>query len=143
MLLKSCTQYVSKFGQWPQDGKKSVFIPNPKKGNAKECSNWSTIALISHASKVILQIFQARLQQYMNLELSDVYLDFKEVMEPEIELVTFIASWRKQGNSRKTSTSASLTMLKPLIVWITTNWNIFKKWEYQTTLPVCRSRSNS
>ena len=69
----------------------------------------------------------------MNRELSDVYLDFKEVMESEIELVTFIASWRKQGNSRKTSTSASLTMLKPLTVWIITNYGKFlKRWEYQT-----------
>ena len=67
MLLKSSTQYVSKFGQWPQDWKKSVFIPNPKKGNAKECSNYGTMTFISHASKVMLKILQARLQQYMKL----------------------------------------------------------------------------
>ena len=69
MLLKCCTQYVSKFGKLSsghKTGKKSVFIPIPKKGNVKECSNYHTVVLISHASKVILKIFQARLQQYMN-----------------------------------------------------------------------------
>ena len=78
MLLKRYTQYARKFGKiwktqlWPQDWKGSVFIPIPKKGNAKKCSNYRTIALISHASKVILKILQARLQQYMNHELPDV-----------------------------------------------------------------------
>ena len=71
---KCCTQYVSRFGkkQWPQDCKRSLFIPIPKKGNAKEHSNYCTIALISYASKVMLKILKARLQQYMNQELSDV-----------------------------------------------------------------------
>ena len=64
--------------QWPQDWKRSVFIPIPKKGNAKECSNYRTIALISHASKVMLKILQARLQQYMNRELPDVQAGFKK-----------------------------------------------------------------
>ena len=64
--------------QWPQDWKRSVFIPIPKKGNAKECSNYRTIALISHASKVILKILQARLQQYMNRELPDVQAGFRK-----------------------------------------------------------------
>ena len=64
--------------QWPQDWKRSVFIPIPKKGNAKECSNYCTIALTSHASKVMLKIFQARLQQYMNRELSDVQDVFRK-----------------------------------------------------------------
>ena len=74
MLWKCCAQYASKFGkqQWPQEWKRSVFIPIPKKGNAKECSNYHTIALIFHASKVILKIPQARLQQYVNCELPDV-----------------------------------------------------------------------
>ena len=80
MLLKCCTQYTSKFGkqQWPQDWKRSVFIPVPKKSNAKECSNYHTIVLISHASKVMLKILQARLQQYMNHELPDVQLGFRK-----------------------------------------------------------------
>ena len=67
---------------------RSVFLPIPKKGNAKECSNYSTIALISHASKVLLKILQARLQQYMNQELPDVQMGFKE--ETEIKLQTYV-----------------------------------------------------
>ena len=81
MLLKCCTQYASKFEktqQWPQDWKWSVFIPIPKKGNAKECSNYHTIALISHASKVMLKTFQARLQQCVNRELPDVQAGFRK-----------------------------------------------------------------
>jgi len=64
--------------QWSQDWKRSVFIPIPKKGNAKECSNYHTIALISHASKIMLKILQARLQQYVDHELSDVQADFRK-----------------------------------------------------------------
>ena len=80
MLSKCCPQYASKFKtqQWPQDWKRSVFIPIPKKGNAKECSNYHTIALISHASKVTLKILQARLQQYVNHELPDVQVGFRK-----------------------------------------------------------------
>ena len=79
MPWKCFTQYISKFGkqQWPQDWKRSVFIPIPKKGNAKECSNYRTIALISHSSKVMLKILQARLQQYVNCALSDVQAGFR------------------------------------------------------------------
>ena len=79
MLWKCCTQYTSKFGkqQWPQDWKRSVFMPSPKKGNDKECSNYHTIALISHARKVILKILQAKLQQYVNRELPDVQAGFR------------------------------------------------------------------
>ena len=81
MLWRCCTQYASKFGklkQWPQDWKRSVFIPVPKKGNAKECSNYRTIALNSHTGKVMLKILQARLQQYMNCELPDVQAGFQK-----------------------------------------------------------------
>ena len=80
MLWKCCTQYASKFGkqQWPQDWKRSVFIPVPKKGNPKECSNYRTIALISHASKVMLKILQVRLKQYTQSELSDVQAGFRK-----------------------------------------------------------------
>ena len=70
-VLYSVCQQIWKTQQWPQDWKRSVFIPIPKKGNAKECSNYHTIALISHNSKVLLKILQARLQQYMNSELPD------------------------------------------------------------------------
>ena len=78
MLWKCCTQYASKTQQWPWDWKRSVFIPIPMKGNDKECSNYHTIALISHASKVMLKILQARLQQYMNCELPDVWAGFRK-----------------------------------------------------------------
>ena len=75
-VLHSMYQQIWKTQQWPQDQKKSVFIPIPKEGNAKECSNYRTIALISHTSKVMLKILQARLQQYMNRELPDVQTGF-------------------------------------------------------------------
>ena len=77
MLHSTCRQ-IWKVQQWPQDWKRSVFFPIPKKGNAKECSNYCTIALISHASKVMLKILQARLQQYMNHELPDVQTSFRK-----------------------------------------------------------------
>ena len=77
-VLHSICQQIWKTQQWPQDWKRSVFIPIPKKGNAKECSNYCTIPLISHASKVILKILQARLQQYMNCELQDVQAGFRK-----------------------------------------------------------------
>ena len=77
-VLHSKYQQIWKTQQWPQDRKRSVFIPIPKKGNAKECSNYCTIALISHASKVMLKILQARLQQYMNRELPDVHAGFRK-----------------------------------------------------------------
>ena len=76
--LHSKCQQIWKTQQWPQDWKRSVFIPTPKKGNAKECSHYRTIALISHASKVMLKILQARLQQYMNRELPDVQAGFRK-----------------------------------------------------------------
>ena len=77
-VLHSICQQMGKTQQWPQDWKRSVFIPIPKKSNAKECSNYCTIALISHASKVMLKILQARLQQYMNREFTDVQAEFRK-----------------------------------------------------------------
>ena len=77
-VLHSICQKIWKTQQWPQDWKRSAFIPIPQKGNAKECSNYRTIALISHASKVMLKILQARLQQYMNSELPDVQAGFRK-----------------------------------------------------------------
>ena len=119
--------------QWPQDQKRSVFIPIPKKGNAKECSNYCTFALISHTSKVMLKILQARLQQYVNFQLFK--LDLEKAEEPEIKLATSVGSQKKQENSRKTSTSVLLITPKPLAVWIRRNCgNFLKRWEYQTTL---------
>ena len=80
MLWNCCTQYTSKFKnqQLPQDWKRSVFLPIPKKGNAKEYSNYCTIAIISHASKVMLKILQARFRQYMNCEFPDVQAGFRK-----------------------------------------------------------------
>ena len=85
-VLHSTCQQIWKTQQWPQDWKRSVFIPIPKKGNEKECSNYHTIALISHASKVMLKILQARLQQYVNHELPDIQAGFRKAEEPEIKL---------------------------------------------------------
>ena len=110
---------IWKTQQWPRDWKRSVFIPIPKKGNAKECSNYCIIALISHASKVMLKILQARLQKYVNHELPDIQAAFRKSEEPEIKLPTSAGSWKKQESFRKTSISALLTMPKPLTVWIT------------------------
>ena len=132
-MLYSICQQIWKTQQWPQNWKRSVFIPIPKKGNAKGCSNYCTIALISHASKVMLKFLQARLQQYVNCELPDVQAGLEKAEEPEIKLLTSTGSWKKQESSRKTSISA-LTMPKPLTVWITINCGkLWKRWEYETT----------
>ena len=91
-LLHSICQKIRKTQQWQQNCKMSVFIPIPKKDNAKECSNYHTIALISHASKIMLKILQARLQQYMNHEIPDVQAGFRKRKEPEIKLPTYVES---------------------------------------------------
>ena len=123
MLWKCCTQHASIFGKLSSGHRpgKGVFIPIPKKGNAKECSNSHTIALISHTSKVMLKILQARLQQYVNREFQMFKLVLEKAEEPEIKLPTSVGSWKKQESSRKTSISAILSMTKPLNVWITIN----------------------
>ena len=118
-MLHSICQQIWKIQQWPPDWKRSIFTPIPKKGNAEECSNYCTVALISHASKVMLKILQARLQEYMNRELPDIQDGFRKSRGPEIKLPTSTGSLKKHESSRKTSTSASLTILKPLTVWIT------------------------
>ena len=133
-VLHSVCQQIWKMQQWPQDGKRSVFIPIPKKGNAKECWNYCTIALISHASKVMFKILQARLQQYM--EHPDVQLDLEKAEELEIKFPRFTGSLKKQESSRKTSTSALLTTPKSLTVWITTNTGkVLRRWKYKAVLP--------
>ena len=133
-VLHSICQQICKTQQWPPDWKRSVFITIPKKGNAKECSNYHRIALISHASKVVLKILQARFQKYMNRDFQMFKLDLEMAEEPEIILPTSVESLKKQESFRKTSTSALSTMPKPLTVWITTNCGKFlKRWEYQNT----------
>ena len=99
-VLHSICQKIWKTA-WPWDWKSSVFIPIPKKGNAKECSNYCTIALISHASKVMLKILQVRLQQYLNHKLQMFKLDLEKTEEPQIKLPTSTGSWKKKESSRK------------------------------------------
>ena len=100
-----------------QNWKRSVFIPIPKRVSAKECSNYHTIAIISHASKVMLKILQARLQQCMNREFSDVQAGFRKGRGTRAQMPTSAVSSKKQESSRKTSISAFLTMPKPLTVF--------------------------
>ena len=115
---------------------KSVFIPIPKKGNAKECSDYCTITLISHSSKVMLKVLETRLQHYVKSELPVVQAGFRKGRGSEIKLPTSTGSLEKQESFRKTSISALSTMPKPLTVWITINCGkFFKRWEYQATWP--------
>ena len=110
--------------QWPQDWKWSIFIPIPKSCSAKECSNYCTIAL-SHASKVMLKILQAKLQQYMNRELPDVHTGFRKGRGTRDQIVNIRWIIEKAKSSRKTFISSLLTMRKPLTVWITINCGKF------------------
>ena len=132
---------IGKTGDW----KRSVFIPVPKKGNVKECSNYHIIALISHASKAMLKILQAKLQHHVNWELPDVQAGFRKGRGTREKNHQHLLNYRKSKIiPEKTTTSASLTTLKPLTTQIIMNCGkFFKRWEYQTVLPVSRSRSNS
>ena len=124
-VLHSICQHIWKTQQWPLDWKRSALIPIPKKDNAKECSNYHTIALILHASKGMLKVLQARIQQYMNHELPDVPAGLEKAEKPATKLPTSAGSLRKQESSRKTSISAFLSMPKPLTVWIIANCGKF------------------
>ena len=133
-VLHSICQQIWKTQQWPQDWKTSVFFPIPKKGNAKECSNYCTIALISNTSKIMLKILQVRFQQYMNHELPDVQAGFRKGRKTRDQTVNIHWVIEKAREFQKISTFALLTMPKPLAVWITTNFGkFFKRREYQTT----------
>ena len=138
MLWKCCTQYASKFGKLNSGHRtgKVSFHSNPKKNNAKECSNYRTIALISHSSKVTLKILQARLQQYMNREIPDVHAGFRKGRGTREQIANICWIMEKAREfQKKTSISALLTMPKPLMVWITINCGKFwERWEYQTCL---------
>ena len=115
---------------------KSIFIPIPKKGNAKGCSNFCTIAVTSHVNKRILKILQSRLQQYMNQDLPDVPAEFRRGRESSNQIANICWIIEKAREFQKTSTSASLTLLKALTMWITANCGkFFNHWEYQTSLP--------
>ena len=126
-VLHSICQQIWKTQPWPQDWKRSVFIPIPKKGNAKECSNYRTITLTSHASKVMFKILPGRFQWWVNHELPDVHVGFRKAEEPEIKLPKSAGSWNKQESSRKISISALLTMPKPLTVDHNKLWKILEE----------------
>ena len=135
-VLYSICQQIWKTQQWPQNWKRPIFVPIPKKGNANKYSNYHTIALISHASKVMLKILQFRLEQYMNREPPDVQPGYRKGRGTRYLTVNIHWIIKKAESSRKTSTSALLTMPKPLTVWITTNCGKFlMMWEYHTTWP--------
>ena len=148
-VLYSICQQIWKTQQWPQDWKRSVFLPVPKKGNAKECSNYHTIAFIPHASKVMLKILQGRLQQYVNHEVPDVQASFRKGRGTRDQIANIRWIIEKSIEFQKTSIFSLLTMPKPLTVWITINCGkFFKRWEYQTTWPASwkiwmQVRSNS
>ena len=132
-VLLSICQQIWKTQQWPEDWKRSVFISILKKGSAKDCSNCHTIAFISHASKVMLKILQARLQQYVNHELPDDQASFRKGRGTRDHTSNIWWIIKKARNSRKTPTSALMTMQMPLTVWITIKCGKFwKGWEYQT-----------
>ena len=125
-VLHSINQQIWKTQQWPQDWKRSVSIPIPKKGNAKECSHHHTIAFISHAHKVMLKILQARLQKNVNREFPDVQDGFRKGRGTRDHIANI--HWIiKQESFRKTSSFPSLTIAKPLNVWIKTNSGKFLK----------------
>ena len=124
-VLHSLCQQIWNTQQGSQDWKRSAFIQIPKKGNAKEYSNYCTIALISHTSKIMLNILQARLQQYMCHELPDVQARFSKGRGTRVQIANIHWIVEKARESRRTSISASLTRLKPLTVWIVTNCGKF------------------
>ena len=124
-VLHSICQKFWKPQQWPQDCKRSVFIPVPNKGNAKECSNYCTVALISHASKVMLKILQARLQQYVNRELPDIQAGFRKCRGTRDQIANIHWIMEKTREFQKNIYSALLTIAKPLTVWITINYGKF------------------
>ena len=137
-FFKCCTHYASKFGKLRnghRTGKGQFSLQFQRKGNAKECSNYRTIALISRDSKIMPYILQTRHRQYVNRGLPDVQAVFRKGRgtRDQIAKICWIT---EKGNSKKPSTSASLTTLKPLTMDHNKLWKILKKrWEYQTTLP--------
>ena len=124
-VLHSVCQQIWKTQQWPHNQKRSVFIPIPKKGNAKECSNYCTIVLISHARKVMLKILQARLQQYMNHALPDVQAGFRKGRGTRDQIANIRWIMEKATEFQKNIYFSFMNMPKPLTVWITINYGKF------------------
>ena len=135
-MLHSIWQQIRKTQQWPQDWKRSVFSSIPKKGNAKECSNYGTIALLSHACKEMIKILQARLQQYVNRELPDVQAGFRKGRGTRDQIANIHWIIEKAREFQKNIYFCFIDCAKALTVWITINCGKFwKRWEYQTTWP--------
>ena len=124
-VLHSICQQIWKTHQWPQDWKRSVFIPIPKKGNAKECSNYRTVALFSHTSKVMLKILQARLKQYVNCEIPDVQAGFRKGRGTRDQIANIHWIIETAREFQKNIYFCLLTMPNPLTVWITINCGKF------------------
>ena len=149
-MLHSICQQIWKTQQWPQDWKRWVFISIPKKDNAKECSYYWTIALISHASKVMLKILQARLQQYENWELSDVQAGFRKGRGTRDQIANIWWLMKKAREFQKNIYLCFIDYSKAFDLWITIDCGKFLKRYWNTRQPylppekpVCRSRSNS
>ena len=123
--VHSICQQIWKTQQWPQGLETVSFHSNPKESNAKECSNYHTIALISHTGKIMLKILQARLKKYVDCELPDVQTVFRKSRGTRDQIGNIRWIIKKQESSKKMSTSALLTMPKPLTVWITINCGKF------------------
>ena len=136
MLLKPYIQYANKFGELTSShrtGKGQFSFQSQRKAVPKNVQT-CRVALNSHASKVMLKILQARLQQYVNQELPEVHAGFRKGRGTRDHIANIFGSSKKQESLKKKSTSALLTTPKPLTVWITTNCGkFFKRWEYQTT----------
>ena len=135
-VLHSICQQIWKTQQWPQDWKRSVYIPIPKKGNAKKCSNYHTIVLISHTSKVMLKILQARLQQYVNCEPPDVQAGFRKVRGTRDQTANINWTIEKARGFQKNIYFCFIDYAK-VFDFVDHNklWKILKRWEYQTTQP--------
>ena len=133
-MLHSIYQKIWKTQQWPQGWKRSVFIPIPKKGNAKECSNYCTIAFISHASKVMLKILQARLQQYVNCDLPDVQVRFRKGKGTRDQIDNICWIIKKAREFQKNICFCFIDYAKAFdCVDHNKLWKILKRWDYQTT----------
>ena len=133
-VLHSICQQIWKTQKWPQDRKKSVFISIPKKGNAKECSNYCTIACISHASKVLLKILQARLQQYVNRELPDVQAGFRKGRGTRDQIANTQWIMEKAREFQKNIYFCFTDYAKTFdCVYHNKLWKILREMEYQTT----------
>ena len=135
-MLNSRCQQIWKTHQWPQDWKRSVLIPIPEKGNARECSNCCTIVLISHVSKFMFKILQATLQQYVNWELPDEQAEFRKGRGTRDQIANIRWINRESKEFQRNIYFCFTHYATALTVWITTNCEkFFKRWEYQTTLP--------